>query len=107
MDFWFMKHMYLLCSRLVCADVGVHYHLQFIHECGQDKEYREIWNVSSHINSHVYNFVYFSLCLKHVNLCTCCLKCETLDVLLKREKEREREFQCIYFMSSVLDLSMC
>lgn len=87
-------YMYLLCFRLVCVNVGVYYHLQFVHECCQDKEYREIWNVSFHIP--VYSCVYPGMCIL---VYICKKKCEFICMLLKMwdfgcvvlSRERERK----------------
>lgn len=106
-------YMYLLCFRLVCVNVGVYYHLQFVHECCQDKEYREIWNVSFHIP--VYSCVYPGMCIL---VYICKKKCEFICMLLKmwdfgcvvlnRERERERiSVYLPYFVNSVVDLYMC
>lgn len=94
-------YMYLLCFRLVCVNVGVYYHLQFVHECCQDKEYREIWNVSFHIT--VYSCVYPGMCIL---VYICKKKCEFICMLLKmwdfgcvvlnRGTERERDRISVY-----------
>ena len=81
----------MLHFRLVCVSVGVHYHIQSIHECSKDKEYREVWNVSIHIHSHM-----------NIKIKTMFTKCKPLAMfkyeldtyIWMRERESEKEREC-------------
>ena len=76
----------MLHFRLVCVSVGVHYHIQSIHECSKDKEYREVWNVSIHIHSHMNKIkTMFTKC-KPLAM----FKYELDTYIWMRERERER-----------------